>query len=157
MCKMRLFLKVALSVFGVTALSGYSANAADCTCVTDPSNGNVGSITRVSGTVNYTGAAGTGAASAGSILVDGSEMTTGVASSAHISVGLTCDMDIRSGRLVTITLPEELKGKICVNVSEDPGLVVDGSSVSPIVPLAIVGGGIGLAVAIGAGSSSKSP
>jgi hypothetical protein len=94
-----------------------------CDCVTPPSSGlqTLGVINVPVGEVLYTGQTGLDTANQGSPLVDGSQMSTGQASSANIQVGQRCNLTIPARSEVLVTQPRGVGGDICVRITEKGG------------------------------------
>ena len=167
--EMKKLYSIAILASGVIGFSGQIANAQsvapeDCTCVTAPlgsSTEALGNISLVNGQVMYSGVNGFEIATAGVQLVSGSQISVPAGAFANILVGQSCNMIIPAGSEASISQPESLGGDICVKVSEQT--VVANTTptpvtpaVSPLVPLAVIGGGAGLAIALGGGDNSAS-
>lgn len=154
------------SAIGFTSqvASAQSVAPVDCTCVTAPpgsSTESLGNISLVKGQVMYSGVNGFEIATAGVQLVSGSQISVPAGAFANILVGQSCNIIIPAGSEASITQPESLGGDICVKVSEQ-SVVANTTptpvapAVSPLVPLAVIGGGAGLAIALGGGDNSAS-
>ena len=138
-----------------------------CSCVTSPtfSSNAIGKINSVNGDVLYTAAKGYQKGESGSTFVSNAQISVGEDSSARISVGATCKLNIPSNSIVTFQQSLDSTGSICVKVSSlfdtSTGLVQSGSSTQTgaTVPWVIVGGAVafGAVIIVTGGSKPASP
>ncbi len=151
-------------IFTATALAFVALSnpaLADCTCVTSsPANSSVvGKIVSATGQVLFSGKTGFETAKTGSKLVSGSQISTGAGATANISVGEGCKLSVPENSEVSLTPVNGTEGNICLELVSEYGQAAGAGtgSVSPIVPLVIVAGAGGIAIAVSGGSSSASP
>ncbi len=139
---------VAVAVIGINApTSAYAQGAGDCACVVPAAlNGQpIGSITGVSGQVQVSQAAGFGAGGAGTPLQLGTQIIVGPLSSALISVGASCSLQIQQNTDVVI---DALNSDICVRVKDFAGETAGASNTVTEVEVFGIGIGTG-AIAVG--------
>lgn len=140
---------VAAAIIGMAAPTDAIAQAAgDCACVVpiDPDGQPVGLMTGASGQVQISQAAGFAAGSAGTALLPGTQIIVGPQSSASISVGASCSLQIQQNSNVVL---EALNGEICVRVRDLAGETAGTSNNNVavgVLGLGAVGGVIALAV-----------
>ena len=134
---------------------------ADCTCVTSsPENSSVvGKIVSATGQVLFSGKTGFKSAKPGSKLVSGSQISTGAGATAKISVGKGCKLRVPENSEVSLLPANGPEGNICLELVSEYGQAAGAGtgSFSPIIPLVIVAGAGGVAIAVSGGSSSASP
>lgn len=130
------------------------AEEADCTCSTPPADQGkvIGSITSSSGQVLASKDNGLAPAGPGTGLVYGSQVITGPASTANISVGRNCNLFLDQNSEVIIS---EIDQAICVQVTQAGTTPPPNVALNNLVPLVIIGGVV-TGIALGGGDDSAS-
>ena len=137
---------IILLASGPLTASAQSINS--CTCLTPPvSNSQVlGQVVLASGQVSYSGANGFENATSGTQLVNGSELAIGENSTANISVGQGCALNVAPNSLVSVYETAGAGSDICVNVTnlapQIPSETVTQSSTAAEGAAAILGVGL---------------
>lgn len=138
-----------VAAIGIVAPAGALAQTAgDCACVVPagPDGQPIGSITGAAGQVQVSQAAGFGSGGAGTPLQLGTQIIVGPQSSASISVGTSCNLQIQQNSDVVL---EALNGDICVRVSDTAGQTAgtpNNNAVGVVLGLGAIGGIVALAV-----------
>jgi len=171
---MKILLRTTILVATMAGFAGQAANASsnglnDCTCVTAPfgSSDTLGNITLVKGDVLYSGNSGFERAIPGVQLISGSQVSVSGGASADISVGKSCNLALSAGSDAAISQPGGSGSEICVKVSDplvtaaaiappSTTLTPPAGGISPLIPLAVVGGAVGLVVLLGGGDDGVS-
>lgn len=138
---------IAMMASGMTVPTVAFAQA-DCACIVPagPDGLPTGSITGASGQVQVSQTTGFAPGGAGSPLQVGSQVIVGPQSSASISVGGSCNLQIQQNSDVVL---EALDGDICVRVSDSSGQTAGGpnnNAVGVVLGLGAIGGIVALAV-----------
>jgi len=146
LCK-TLMMGIAMMASGMTVPTVAFAQA-DCACIVPagPDGLPTGSITGASGQVQVSQTTGFAPGGAGSPLQVGSQVIVGPQSSASISVGGSCNLQIQQNSDVVL---EALDGDICVRVSDSSGQTAGGpnnNAVGVVLGLGAIGGIVALAV-----------
>lgn len=149
-----------LSIFAfiTSPITAYSAQK-NCTCKTAAmsAGSSVGTIVKTSGKVIYTGRSGFIAAKPGSKLVAGSQVSTGAGASADISLGAACAVSVPENSDVAVVPVDSTSGNICLEINSQYGHeVVPVATVSPIIPIAVLGLAAGGVLLISGGNNSAS-
>jgi len=139
-------------------LAGFSAiaNAGDCACATAVTGAKAGYVTKAGANALIAGAAGYVTAKSGTPLYAGSQVISGAKGRTTVAVG-GCNMTVPAN--ATLTIENMGAGKVCLKVSKvgitpasaeagaAAGSVFAGQNIVPMVAgLALIGGGIAIAV-----------
>ena len=133
----------------------FAQSACDCVVPAPTDNSPIGSVVFANGVVQASTSEGVGNASPGTQLFVGSQVTTGAASAARITLGANCTLNLPALSEATMLIEN---GDICLRVSSaaaEPGVTVAGSNAN-LLPLLVLGGGAGAALAFGGGDDSAS-
>ncbi len=141
---------IGLCFFGIS-----SPAFAECVCTTPlaGSSATIGSILSSSGRTLYSGSSGFVDATPGAKLVRGSQISTGNGASASISVGTSCNVNIPENSEMTL-IPIQGTANICVNLERQ--VATAAPPISLVVPIVVITGAAGIALAVGGGDKAAS-
>ena len=133
-------------VFGLSVLHAGSAAAQNvCACQVPATQACTATVADATGTVFTSSRSGFVEAGAGSSVDCGGEIATGAESSAVVSIGRTCTINLEADTVVAIS--KLANGRVCPRVSDFAGASTSTAGVPPAaIAVGVIGVGIGGAV-----------
>ena len=131
---------------------------AECACTTTvpDTEDTVGKITYSKGEVLYSGKFGFSNAKSGSKLYTGSQVSTGFASSASVTAGEDCELDVPENSELSIMPVDGVENDICLEITSEYRQFLPILAISQLVPVSIVAGDAGIILAVSGGDNAAS-
>lgn len=137
----------AAGLAAMVASSAVAQNASACSCLVPAAETGsiIGQLTRVQGNVQMSQAAGYADVRAGAVIPAGARIMTGSQSSASLSVGADCALDMPANATVRI---DPTQGGMCVSLEAPQAALTPASTGPDLTPVLLGGGAVGGAAAL---------
>jgi hypothetical protein len=141
------FASMTAGIVSLTSGEAFAQSAGACSCLVavPTSGGAIGQLTRIQGDVQMSQAGGYEGLKADAPVYPGARIMTGLQSSASLSVGANCALDIPANVTVKI---DPAEGGMCVSIDTAEARIVPASSGPDLVPILLAGGAVGGAAAL---------